>query len=309
MIAYFIIALAEGIGKFKIVGRRLPTSLTFFVAIFVLLVGVYLVFSMVSSNVNRLLETAPIYQEKLRGLIHSVFDALGKPLPDLSQKFEEFDFASLLTQIVFVLTDIAGSAGMIAIYVIFLLIEYHYFDQKLMAIFKSQSGKESARKILIKIAKQIKSYLRIKTLLSAMTGLSSYFVLLAVGVDFPDFWALLIFLLNFIPTIGSIVATIFPCLLTLLQFGAFLPFAIVSICLIAIQFVIGNIIEPRIMGKQFNLSGLVIILSLTIWGQIWGVIGMLLCVPLMMILSIILSNFPQTQSVAILLSRTGTLEE
>jgi len=309
IIAYFIITLAEGLGRLSILGRKLPHTLAFIGSICIFLGAIYLVFTLVSNNVAALLESAPIYQEKLRNLIHDIFDSFGKPPPALSEAFERFDFGSLLTQFVLMLTEVARIAGMIAIYVIFLLIEYHYFDSKLMAIFRSDKGKESARKIIRKITEQIQSYLVIKTILSTLTALCSYFVLGVAGVDFSGFWALLIFFLNYIPTIGSIVATVLPCLLTLLQFGSLFPFLIVSIGLITIQVVIGNILEPRIMGKQFNLSGLVIILSLTIWGMIWGVVGMFLCVPLLMIISIILSNFPQTRTIAILLSQSGTLKE
>lgn len=309
VIAYFVISIAEGLRKISILGWRLPRALAFLASFLLLLGIVYLVFTLVSSNVFSIIETAPVYQEKFKNLIHVFFEKIGRPLPDISRKLEEIDLTSLLTQVVLVLTDLAGRAGMIGIYVIFLLIEYHYFDKKLMALFKSDKGKESAKKIISKIASQIQSYFRIKTLLSALTAFSSYMLLVWVGVDFPGFWALLIFLLNFIPTIGSIVATIFPILLTLLQFGTLLPFFVVAVGLILIQFLIGNVLEPRIMGKQFNLSGLVIILSLTIWGQIWGIIGMLLCVPLLMITSIILANFPQTRSIAIMLSQSGTMEE
>ena len=309
VIAYFIIALAEGLGKITLVGKRLPISICFLAAISILLAAVFVIFTMISNNVNTLVDSAPIYQQKFQNLIQNIFAALGRPLPDLSQKFKELDFASLLTQVAFVLTDIAGLAGIIGIYVVFILVEYSFFDQKIKSFFQSEEGLGAARKIIDKVARQIKSYLRIKTLLSVLTALCSYLVMNIVGVDFAEFWSVLIFLLNFIPTIGSIVATIFPCLLTLLQFGALMPFAMVTVSLVAIQFVIGNVLEPRIMGSHFNLSGLVIILSLILWGKVWGIIGMLLCMPLMMIISIILSNFSRTKPIAILLSRTGTLDE
>lgn len=308
VIAYFIIALANGIRKLSLRGRHVPPSLAFLGSISMLLGAVYFIFSLVGSNVAALLGSAPVYQEKFIHLIDEAFKFIDKPTPDFSQVFKEFDLGSFLTSVVLMLTDLAGRAGMITIYTIFLLIEFQYFEKKLVLIFKSEAGKESVKTIIKKIGRQIQSYLVIKTILSALTASCSYLILVVLGVDFPEFWALLIFLLNYIPTIGSIVATLFPCLLTLVQFGSLWPFLVVSICLIAIQFVIGNIVEPRMMGKHFNLSGLVVILSLAIWGQIWGVIGMLLCVPFTIIMSIILSNFSQTRPFAILLSKTGALD-
>jgi predicted PurR-regulated permease PerM len=242
-------------------------------------------------------------------LIHWFFNKLERPVPDLSKFFSEFDMGTIVTQVVIVVKDIAGGAGIITVYVIFILMEYHFFDRKVVALFQTEAGKESARQILKKIGSQIQSYLRIKTLISLVTALAAYLIMRLVGVDFAEFWAFCIFFLNYIPTIGSIIATIFPCLLTLLQFDSLWPFAIVTTSLVSIQFIIGNIIEPRIMGSHFNLSGLVILLSLMVAQEMWGVVGMLLSVPLLMIIMIILSNFPATRPISILLSQTGELEE
>lgn len=308
VIAYFILVLAKGIGKLSFYGRKIPSVLAFIGSISLLLGGIYLVFFLVSNNVAALLELAPVYQKKLAILVQDFFDFIKMPAPDFSREFKEFDFGSWLTSIILMLTDIAGRAGMIGIYLIFILIESQYFEKKLLLAFKSKEGKKSVKNITQKIIDQVQSYIVIKTILSALTAICSYLVLVIVGVDFANFWALLIFLLNYIPTVGSIIATIFPCILTLLQFGSLFPFFVVTAGLTAIQFVIGSILEPKIMGKYFNLSGIVIILSLVIWGQIWGVIGMFLCVPFMMIISIIFSNFSQTRPLAIFLSQEGTLD-
>ena len=133
----------------------------------------------------------------------------------------------------------------------------------------------------------------------------SYGVLTLVGVDFALFWAFLIFLLNYIPTIGSIVATAFPALLTLVQFDGFTPFFIVLIGVLAIQVAIGSFLEPRLLGNTLNISPLVVILALALWGLLWGVVGMLLCVPITIILIIIFAQFPPTRPIAVFLSRNG----
>ena len=140
-----------------------------------------------------------------------------------------------------------------------------------------------------------------------MTGVLSYLVLVTVGVDFAALWGMLIFLLNFIPTIGSILAVIPPILLSLVQFKGLTPFFIVMSSLISIQIIIGNILEPRLAGKSLNLSPLVILLSLVLWGKIWGIVGMFLCVPITVILNIVLANFESTKSIAIMLSANGKI--
>lgn len=305
IIAYFIIAFAEWIRKIT----RLPLGICYIFSIGGITIFLAVVSMIVTGNVQTLIDSAPEYQLKLESLIDKIFALLKTPVPDLNKWFDDFNFASFLGNIALVIKNLAGSAGMITLYVIFIMIEYHYFHDKLMALFPTDEGRESVQNIVTKIANKTKSYLRIKTLLSLLTSGLSYALLRVVGVDFAEFWALLIFLLNYIPTIGSIVATVFPCLLTILQFETLLPFVVITIGLVLIQFFIGNLLEPRVMGKQFNLSGLVILLSLTIWGYIWGIIGMFLCVPILMIISIVLANFPKTRPIAILLSQDGQLED
>jgi predicted PurR-regulated permease PerM len=129
-----------------------------------------------------------------------------------------------------------------------------------------------------------------------------------VGLDFAIFWAFLIFLLNFIPNIGSLIATLFPSALALIQFeNTFAPFLVILIGVGAIQLLVGNLIEPRMMGSSLNISSLAVILSLSLWGTIWGITGMVLCVPITVIMMIIFAQFPTTRPVAILLSENGQL--
>jgi AI-2 transport protein TqsA len=128
-----------------------------------------------------------------------------------------------------------------------------------------------------------------------------------VEVDFAGVWGLLIFLLNFIPTVGSIIATIFPAMIALAQSDGYTLFILVLVGIGALQIGIGNILEPRLMGNSFNLSPIVILLNLGLWQYIWGIPGMFLCVPFLIILTIILSHFPGTRPIAIILSSDGRL--
>nr|WP_299218998.1 AI-2E family transporter [uncultured Aquimarina sp.] len=128
-----------------------------------------------------------------------------------------------------------------------------------------------------------------------------------MDVDAPFFWALLMFLLNYIPTVGSLIATIFPAVFSLVQFGEFTPFLIILIGLGILEWFVGNVLEPKIMGNSLNISPLVTIIALVIWGQIWGITGMLLSVPITVTMVIICSQFKNTKAIAILLSENGEL--
>mgnify|MGYP001804369230 CR=1 FL=1 len=126
-----------------------------------------------------------------------------------------------------------------------------------------------------------------------------------MGVDAAFFWAFLMFALNYIPTVGSLIATLFPALFSLVQFGESRPFIIILAGLGLLEWVIGNVIEPKLMGKSLNLSPLVTILALIIWGQIWGITGMLLSTPITVVMVIFNSKFESKRSVAILLKENG----
>ena len=160
---------------------------------------------------------------------------------------------------------------------------------------------------LSKIEWSIARYLGIKTIVSLLTGILSFIILKIVGVHYAVFWAFLITLLNFIPTVGSLIATIFPATYCLLQFGDVYPFLLVLILVGAIQIIIGNILEPRLMGNSLNISSLATLIALSIWGSIWGITGMFLSVPISVILIIILSQFPKTKPIAIMLSDKGEI--
>lgn len=308
-IGYIIISLVDSIQKFSFWGRHFPKPIAYVFALTFLGILFWIFLNMLIVNVATLIQSAPIYQKKFYELTQSIFEMLHiKEPPDLARYFEGFDIVSWGSSILFMLTDFAGSAGLILVYVIFILAEHVHFNTKVDALFLEQKNRNTTRRLVDKVFSQIQAYVRIKTSISIMTSFLSYLILTLVGVDFAVFWAFLIFVLNFIPTIGSIVATIFPSVLTLLQFGSLLPFLFVTISLVLIQFFVGNFLEPRVMGRSFNLSGLVILLSLALWGAIWGIIGMFLCVPIMVIANIILANFPETRPIAVLLSEKGEIE-
>ncbi len=158
-------------------------------------------------------------------------------------------------------------------------------------IHKLEDQKEGAvEKTFKAITAKVQRYISTKFLISLLTGVLVGIALWIFGVDFVIVWAVLTFLLNFIPNIGSALAIIFPTLITLVQFESFGYTLIVAAVLMAIQNIIGNLLEPKIMGDQLGLNPLVILLSLLLWGYIWGIVGMFLSVPLTAMLQIIISN-------------------
>ena len=177
------------------------------------------------------------------------------------------------------------------------------------ALFPDPQRRREIDRILTRIGSDTRAYISLKTLVSIMTADFSYVVMRIVGLDYAEFWAILIFVFNFIPNLGSLIATLLPSLLALVQFDHLRPFFIVAGGVTAIQLFVANVIEPRIMAGSLNMSPLVIILSLVLWGTLWGVPGMFLCVPLMAILMIVFSHFKQTRPLAILMSEDGQVTD
>lgn len=156
-------------------------------------------------------------------------------------------------------------------------IEHHENEKKLTNTFKA-------------ITEQIQRYIILKIAINLAAGIVVWIFLSILGVEFPFIWGLFTFLFNFIPTIGSAIALALPVIMTLLEFGSITFAAVIALILIAIQTLFFNIIEPNLIGKRLNLNPLLILLSVLIWGYIWGIVGMLLSVPLTAIIKIIISN-------------------
>jgi predicted PurR-regulated permease PerM len=149
---------------------------------------------------------------------------------------------------------------------------------------------------------KVQHYLFIKTMMSIATAFLAGLIMLAGRVDFVIFSALLIFFLNYIPTFGSLIGTIFPVLITFLKYGFCLRLLLVTLGLMAMQFVMGNVLEPHVMGKSLDLSPIVILLALIFWGWLWGIIGMFLAVPITAALKIIFEQIPGMKPLAAAMS-------
>ncbi len=167
-----------------------------------------------------------------------------------------------------------------------------------------QEGRDTLVKSFVEVKTSIVSYMKVKFFTSFCTGLCFGLVSWIFGVDFALFWGFLAFLLNFIPTVGSITATIPPLLLGLIQIDSTGSFALFVGLLIAIQFVWGNVVEPMMMGSSVALNTVTVILGLVIWGYIWGVAGMLLSVPLIVLARVILAQIPDADMFVKLMGRS-----
>ena len=311
MLWYVINAMSRSFTKL-IPWSNEPNWLSMLLSIITIGLFMSLAVDMVQTNVLEVKAAIPKYRENFAGLSLKVSALLPasilEKMPNMGEVISGIKPAPVITGLTDTIVAMIGKVSLVLIYVAFMLAEQGTFKNKIREIFPNQEKRDSIMSILSHAQQDIQTYLWIKTLTSALTGVISYFVLRAVGVDFAIFWAFTIFMLNFIPTIGSIIATLFPAMLALVQFDTFVPFFIVLAAVGSVQLVVGNVLEPKLMGNTLNVSPFVVMMSLTLWGSIWGIAGAFLSVPITVILLIIFAHFEKTRYIAVLLSGDGSLK-
>lgn len=193
------------------------------------------------------------------------------------------------------------------LYATFLLVERRTFETKLTAMSEDPKRVAHIRDVIGTINRRIGSYLALKTLLSLLLGAVSYVVMKLYGLEFAALLAVLTAFLNFVPYLGSALGVLLPALLAVVQFQELGPILALALALSAVQFVIGNFLDPYVMGSSLNLSPFAILISLALWSELWGIPGAFLAVPITAIITIVFSEFPGTRQVAILLSKNGQI--
>ena len=309
LVFYILLSLTAWQEQFKVKGYKLPFALRAGVAIAVVTGTVITLFSLAGSSVYGIAQQAPQYQQQVNAWVDEANKLLANYDMDASMMFSSFNITNLIRSIANAVTGFAQYTTLVVIYTLFLALEYKSFQRKLKEMYPQKSSYKKAVGTLQNLYRDVGAYLKVKALMSGLTGVISFGILTAGGVPYAPFWGVVIFALNFIPTVGSILAILMVVPAVALNLGMTWSTLYVALALIATQVVIGNILDPRAMGRSLNLSPLVILLSLAFWGTIWGPIGALLCVPLMVVLNIILAQFEETRPLAIILSQDGKVRK
>jgi len=301
-------ALIEWFTRVSVAGHAIPRAAAIGLGIGIVFFALAGVVEIIAAQVDSIATAGPRYLERIEELLSRLATLVGRDVADLlSSYWSEGNLAAALSGVVGWTGSFMVKAGLVVIYVVFLMLERAFLTDKLAAMIHNDRNKQDVERILTMIASSIQRYIRVKTIISVTTGLASYIVLRLVDIDFAATWALLIFLFNYIPNIGSTVATVLPTLLALVQFDSLWQPLVILFGIGTIQVIIGNIIEPMFMRRSLNLSAFVIIVSLVLWGMIWGIIGMFLSVPITMMIFIICSHVPQWRPIAVALSKDGQI--
>jgi AI-2 transport protein TqsA len=290
--------------------RKVPMAvavLAVLLLVFAVITGIAVV---IGASAKSFIVELPKYQGKLEQLLTGAVASIeqtGRNLGLIKQEFRVEDvvqlsaITSLVTSSVGSFISFLSNAFLVLLFMIFMLAGTGQLIRKLDFI-SGDLNFARISNVLASIDRQVRQYMLTKTLISLANGLLATIALSILGVDFALLWGFLVFLLNYIPNIGSLIATAFPVLISLLQFDSITVPVIALVLLVVIQNVMGNVIEPKLMAFSLDLSPLLILASLLFWGWIWGVWGMILSVPIMAILKIVFENISMLKPVSVLMS-------
>jgi len=274
----------------------------------ILIVGL-LFGALIGPSLNDFLSSLPDYQERLSTHITALIGWLREkginiPAKEVPRTLHPGWVMNLAGGIFSALSSVLTNGFLILLTVVFILLEVADFPKKLRAVLKNP---ERSLSTIEKFSQDAKRYLVIKTLISAAEALVIWLWLLILGVDYPVLWGTLVFLLNYVPNIGSIIAALPAVLLALVQLGVGSAL-LTALGFVVANIVLGNLVEPKLMGKGLSLSTLVVFLSLVFWGWVLGPIGMILSVPMTSLVKIALESYEETRGLAIMLGSGTEIE-
>ena len=270
----------------------------------VLFVGTILI-----SSTRSIVDQYPKYEQRFLSIYEHIAEMMELPFDEGLSLFTNLwmqegvrsfiqDVAIMLSTKLF---SLIKDFSMIVLFCFFFMSEFRYFNTKMEFAFADVMPNK-IRSMITDITNQVIKYISVKFFISLLTGITVYLGCLCTGLSFPILWGFIAFVMNFIPTIGSIFSCLITIIFALLQFWpSLLPVVIISVVLIGANTLFGNIIEPKIQGENLGLSPFIIIVALSVWGWIWGFAGMVIAVPLMVVIKIICENVEFLKPVSILL--------
>ncbi len=307
LLIYFLIrAIRRVMDRYHLIHKNIPSWVKNTLAGSLIFVIIFLLGDLLVYNGRSLAYSFTTYQSNFDALLQQLNANSGMDLSGkLAEKIGEFEFSKIINPLLNSISDFMGKVLMAFFYILFLFFEQSSFINKLKLIFHKQEEYAKVITILHNIENAITHYIGLKTLISLISATLCFVTLLFFGIKSPLLWAFLVFVFNFIPIIGPIVAVFLPSFFAVIQLGEFTIPLILFFILGFIQTMIGYLLEPKLMGDSLNISPLVALISLAFWGAIWGVTGMIVSVPITVILIIVLSQIKKTRPLAILLSQNG----
>jgi predicted PurR-regulated permease PerM len=295
--------------------RRVPSALAILLVL-VVVSAVLVVFSWILyASAESFAEALPRYQERLSGILEGASQRLVTAVPRLRGPIERWRWEEAI-ELSSAAAVVAAGLGsflvffndlfLILLFVVFLLAGSHSFPDKLNRAFAAQYAQRVGA-VMRNIEGEMRRYLLTKTLVNLGHGALVAALLAALGVDFPLLWGFLTFIAHYIPNLGALLSVGLPAVFFFLQFDSPGWALLVTLLNAALQFVIGNVVEPRIMGTSLDLSPLLVLLSLIFWGWLWGPWGMVLAIPITSTIKIVCANVAPLRPLAVLMSDSAVI--
>ena len=282
--------------------KRIPSVVAVLLVVSGMIAVLLVVGGLVGTSLNSFIDALPSYQQRIQEQVSALKAVLAKKGIRVTDKmlFEYVNPSAVMRLVVGMLGGLGSALSniiLILLTVTFILLEASSFPVKLRAVL---GDPEQAFPQFTRFVDDIKRYMIIKTGISLTAGILIAIWLSILGVDFPILWGFLAFLLHYVPNIGSLIAAIPAIILALVQLGIGRA-ALAAAGYLAVNFLLGNMVEPRLMGRRLGLSTLIVFLSMIFWGSLLGLIGVVLCIPFTMTLKFACENNKSTQWVAVLL--------
>lgn len=314
LLVYVIVGVSRLSGYIPFVGKHIPSRVRYILAALVIALLAIELFALFVGNLTSIVARAPEFQESLLNTLQQAVALIGieSTLTWETVRREvlgEFNLQGMIRTGFVSIAGLLGSLLFVLLNVVFLLMEQRTFQHKLGCLSNDPNQTRRLLEVIGDINARVGRYLAVKTMINVVLGGISWLIMAMMGLEFAVFWAIIIALLNYIPYVGSIVGVAFPIALAVIQFDDLNTVLLLLALLIAAQMLMGNIIEPQVMGNSLNLSPYVILISLTAWSSLWGIAGAIFSVPIAAIMVIVFSEFERTRPLAILLSLNGQIPE
>lgn len=285
---------------------KVPNWMGTFLALIGIALGLLWVSTTVVSQVNQVVQTAITYAEQAQAALPTLTSWLGPEAQErLLTAISNFNITGWIRSLAGQASGVLSGSVLVILFVGFMFAEQLWFPTKIERLTGDPVKARHVRQIISSIMHRVNRYLVVKTAVSAVTAVIVWLIFRTAGLDLAGPVALITFVLNFIPSIGSIIATVIAAILAFVLSGDITLTLIVTAACTVTQFTIGNVLDPMLLGQTLRLSSFGIILSLAFWGSIWGIPGMFLAVPIMVALMIVCAHIPWLRPLAVLLSREG----
>jgi predicted PurR-regulated permease PerM len=308
--AVFLSFLFQPLNRF-LLNKKIPVGITILLMVIIILVSFTLMGTIVYTSVSSFVTEFPKYEEQITDMFQKLIVQLEIPVEQVMdylknkvnwlQLADRFSLSKIISGTMGTFIDFLVKLLLTVAFMIFIVLERTKLIKRVEKVLTKDEAKHSTN-VVVKIEQSVKTYIVNKTFISLITGLISMFFIAVLGIDFAVISGLLIFILNYIPNLGSIVASAFPMLICFIQFGISWQLIAISTALISTQMIMGNFVEPKMMGTGLKLSPLFVLIALIFWFWVWGPVGMILAVPISSATNLIIKEIPSLKIVSAFIS-------